>query len=229
MKLVSWNVSGLRAVLKKGFLEFVKKEQPDVICLQETKLDKKFQMNITGYENVYWNNGTKDGYAGTAVFSKIKPLKFHFGIGKEEHDKEGRVITLEFEKYFLINVYTPNSQRGLTRLDYRIKWDKDFLDYAKKLNKPVIICGDMNVSHKDIDLANPKTNRMNAGFTEQERGNFDKILEAGFVDSLRVFNDKLGQYTFWIYFNNARERNIGWRLDYFLVSDKFRNSLKIRH
>ncbi len=220
MRLISWNVSGLRAVLNKGFINFVKKDNPDIICLQETKVDDKFQVNLPGYYG-YFNNGEKKGYAGTAIFTKIKPLKYSFG-----KDNEGRVITMEFQKFFLVNVYTPNSQRGLTRLDYRVKWDKEFLDCLKKLDKPVIVCGDFNVAHKEIDLANPKANKRNAGFTEEERENFTRLLESGFTDTFREFNDQPGQYSYWVYYANARERNVGWRLDYYLVTKSLKQKLK---
>ena len=220
MRIISWNVSGLRAILNKGFMSFVKKENPDIICLQETKVDDKFQINIPGYIN-YINNGEKKGYSGTAIFTKIKPIKYSFG-----KDKEGRVISLEFSKFVLVNVYTPNSQRGLTRLDYRMKWDKEFLEYLEKFEKPVIVCGDFNVAHKEIDLANPKANRRNAGFTDEERDNFTKLLGSGFIDTFREFNDKPGQYSFWVYFANARAKNVGWRIDYFLVSKNLKSKLK---
>lgn len=225
LRIISWNVSGLRAVLKKGFQDFVKKDNPNIICLQETKVDSKFNFNLPGYQT-FWNNGTKSGYSGTAIFSKIKPLKVSYGINNKEHDNEGRVITLEFEKFFLVNVYVPNSKRGLTRLDYRMKWDQEFLNYLKKLHKPIILCGDMNVAHKEIDIANPNANKNNAGFTEQERNNFTNLLDSGFIDTLRIFNNHPGQYTYWTYFANARERNIGWRLDYVIVSESLKKHVK---
>jgi exodeoxyribonuclease III len=225
MKIISWNINGIRAAIKKGFREFVESESADMLCLQETKahvdqLDTDW-IDQLGYCQV-WNSAQKKGYSGTAIWSKIKPKNTHAGIGNEDYDHEGRVTTAEFDKFQLVSVYTPNSQRGLTRLDYRCSWDKLFLDFVVSLNrrKPVIFCGDLNVAHKEIDLANPKANRMNAGFTDKERGGFDSIVSANFVDSFRAFNDQGGQYTWWTMRTNAREKNIGWRLDYFCVSKK---------
>ncbi len=226
MKLLSWNINGLRAALKKGFLEFINNENPDIICLQETKA-QQVDMHLAGY-NYYWNSAEKKGYSGTAIFTKIKPLSVKKGINQEKHDKEGRVITLEFDKFFLVNVYTPNSQRGLARLDYRMQWDKDFHTFLKILDekKPVIFCGDLNVAHKEIDIARPKDNRKNAGFTDEERNNFSIIIDSGFIDTFRHFNSKGENYTWWSYMFNSRAKNIGWRIDYFCVSEKLKKSLK---
>ena len=228
MKILSWNVSGMRAIMKKGFMDFMKSSRPDIICLQEVKAQKEHvELKLPIYEQ-YWNPALRPGYAGTAVLSKIKPAKVKYGMGKKAHDKEGRVVTLEFPKFYLINVYTPNSGRGLPRLSYRQEWDKAFLSYMKGLDKkkPVMVCGDLNVAHKEIDLANPKSNKRNAGFTEEERTGFDKIINAGFVDSFREFHKGKGQYTFWVYFANARKRNVGWRIDYVLVSKRFMKHVK---
>jgi exodeoxyribonuclease-3 len=228
MKLVSWNVNGLRACLNKGFLEYFKDIDADIFSIQETKLQEgQVELDLNGYEQ-YWNCAVKKGYSGTAVFTKHTPLSVAYGMGIEEHDQEGRIITLEFENFYLVNVYTPNSQRGLTRLDYRMKWEDAFRDYLLKLDakKPVISCGDKNVAHKEIDLKNPKNNRTNAGFTDEERQKMTELLEAGFVDSFRhLYPDKEGAYTWWSYMFKARERNIGWRIDYFIVSDRFRNHI----
>ncbi|HLC36603.1 MAG TPA: exodeoxyribonuclease III [archaeon] len=228
MKIISWNVNGIRAVMQKNFLEFVENEKPDILCVQETKAhpDQVDEM-LKDYEH-YWNAAEKKGYAGTAVFTKKKPLSVAYDMEIKEHGKEGRVIALEFEDFILVNVYTPNSQRGLTRLKYREKWDEDFLKYLKKLekNKPVIVCGDFNVAHKEIDLANPKSNAKNAGFTPEERAGFDKLVENDFVDSFREFNKEPKQYTWWSYMFNARKKNIGWRIDYFLVSKNFMKRVK---
>ena len=221
-KLISWNVNGLRACIEKGFLNFFKEVNADIFCIQESKLQEgQIQLELEGYEQ-YWNYAIKKGYSGTAIFTKIKPIASSCGIGMEEHDNEGRVITLEFEEYFLVNVYTPNSKRELERLDYRMKWEDDFRSYLKQLEekKPVIICGDMNVAHNDIDLKNPKTNRNNAGFTAQERGKFSELLEQGFIDTYRrIYPDKTDAYTWWSYMFKAREKNAGWRIDYFCVSE----------
>lgn len=226
MRLVSWNVNGIRAAMDKGFRDFVETEQPDVLCLQETKATPD-QVDLTwadslGYHRT-WNCATKKGYSGTSIWSKVKPSRDSLGIGVGEHDQEGRVIAATFDDFYLVTVYTPNSQRGLTRLDYRQQWDAAFLAYVKKLNrrKPVIFCGDVNCAHKEIDLANPKSNRKNAGFTDQERAGLDAVVAAGFVDSFRAFDDSPDNYSWWTYRSNARERNIGWRLDYFWVADKF--------
>ncbi|HHW48085.1 MAG TPA: exodeoxyribonuclease III [Clostridiaceae bacterium] len=228
MKLISWNVNGLRACIEKGFLEQFKRLDADIFCIQETKLQEgQVQLDLDGYRQ-YWNYASKKGYSGTAVFTRINPLSVSFGIGIEEHDDEGRVITLEYEDYYLVNVYTPNAQRGLVRLDYRMRWEDDFRAYLKRLDliKPVIVCGDMNVAHKEIDLKNPESNRRNAGFTDEERGKFTELLEAGFIDTFRYFYpDKKDAYTWWSYMFNARARNIGWRIDYFCVSERFKDRL----
>ncbi|MDP4039980.1 MAG: exodeoxyribonuclease III [Candidatus Pacearchaeota archaeon] len=228
MKIISWNVNGLRAVLGKGFLDFVGREEPDILCLQEIKAHREQVDEILeNYENHFWNSAEKKGYSGTAVFSKIKPLSV--GYGKElMDDEEGRVILLEFEDFYLVNVYTPNSQRGLTRLVYRLEWDKRFFNFLKNLEekKKVIVCGDLNVAHKEIDLKNPKQNEMNAGFTMQERDSFDNYLKNGFVDVFREFCKEEGNYTWWSYMFNARERDIGWRIDYFLASKELLGNIK---
>mgnify|MGYP003879586285 CR=1 FL=1 len=229
MKLISWNVNGLRACLNKGFLDYFHKVDADIFCIQETKLQEgQIKLDLEGYYQ-YWNYAEKKGYSGTAVFTKIKPLSVSYGIGIEEHDKEGRVITLEFDDFYLVNVYTPNSQRELARLDYRMKWEDDFREYLKNLekNKPVIVCGDLNVAHKEIDIKNPEANRRNAGFTDEEREKMTILLESGFVDTFRYFYpDKKDAYTWWSYMRKAREKNIGWRIDYFLVSKSLVNRLK---
>jgi len=226
MKILSWNVNGIRACIKKGFREFIEAEQPDMLCLQETKAQEE-QLELDwvhqlGYHTTF-NSAVKKGYSGTSIWSKTKPKKVALGIGIEEHDQEGRVITATFEDFHLVNVYTPNSQRGLARLDYRMQWDEAFLALMKKLNrrKPVIFCGDLNCAHKEIDLANPKTNKKNAGFSEEERAGLDRMETAGFVDSFRHFDDSPENYSWWTMRTNARERNIGWRLDYFWVAKKF--------
>lgn len=224
MKLVSWNVNGLRAVVGKNFMEVFQSLDADVFCLQETKLQKgQIEMDLPGYYE-FWNYAEKKGYSGTAIFSKMEPQNVFYGLGIEEHDHEGRVITLEFEEFFLTCVYTPNSQDGLKRLAYRMTWEDAFLERMKELDrvKPVIWCGDLNVAHKEIDLKNPKTNHMNAGFTDEERAKMTAAIEAGFTDSFRYFYpDKEGAYSWWSYRMRARERNAGWRIDYFMVSDRF--------
>lgn len=230
MKLISWNVNGLRAVMRKmDFLSYLKEEDADIICLQETKIqDGQVDLQPEGY-HVYWNYAVKKGYSGTAVFSKQKPLRVMYGIGIEEHDQEGRVITLEFENFFVMTVYTPNSKRGLERIDYRMQWEEALLSYILELDKkkPLILCGDLNVAHQEIDLKNPKANRNNAGFSEQERGAFTRFLEAGFVDSFRhVYPDLEGAYSWWSYRAGARDRNIGWRLDYFVVSERLKEQIE---
>ena len=229
MKLISWNVNGLRAVLKKNFLEFLSAEKPDVLCLQETKCtpDQVEQLWPASY-TTFWNSAEKKGYSGTAIFTKECPLKVTPHIGVTEHDKEGRVLTAEYADFFLVNVYVPNSKRELTRLAYRQQWDKDFLAYLKKLEKkkPVIWCGDLNVAHTEIDLSNPKANAKNHGFTPEERAGFDAVVKAGFVDTFREFEKGGGHYTWWSPMSNARTRNIGWRLDYFLISQSLRPQLK---
>lgn len=228
-KLISWNVNGLRACMQKGFADFFKSADADIFCLQETKLQEgQIDLELSGYHQ-YWNYAEKKGYSGTAIFTKEEPISVSYGIGIEEHDHEGRVITLEFQNFYMITVYTPNSQDELKRLTYRIKWEDDFLAYLKKLeeNKPVIVCGDMNVAHKEIDLKNPKTNRKNAGFTDEERNKFSSLLESGFTDTFRYFYPDLeGAYSWWSYRFKAREKNAGWRIDYFLTSKSLNDSLK---
>lgn len=233
MKLISWNVNGLRAVVNKGFKEFFEQINADIFCIQETKMqedqiDDKIN-GILGKYKCYWNSAEKKGYSGTAVFSKIEPLNVEYGIGLEEHDNEGRVITLEYEKFYLVNCYTPNSKRELERLEYRMVWEDEFRAYILKLNKykPVILCGDLNVAHEEIDLKNPKTNRRNAGFTDEERNKMTKLLEEGFTDSFRyLYPDKENMYTWWSYMFKAREKNAGWRIDYFIVSNLIKDKIK---
>lgn len=229
MKLVSWNVNGLRACVEKGFLEYVKQADADIFCLQETKLQKgQIDLCLPGYHE-YWNYAQKKGYSGTAVFTKKEPLSVSLGMGLEMHDMEGRMLTLEMEDFFLVNVYVPNSQEGLKRLSYRMAWEDDFLSYVKGLEqkKPVIITGDMNVAHREIDLKNPKTNRKNAGFSDEEREKFSRLLEKGFIDTFRYFYpEKEGAYSWWSYRFQARAKNAGWRIDYFLVSESLKNRLQ---
>ncbi|MCY7899472.1 exodeoxyribonuclease III [Bacillus inaquosorum] len=230
MKLISWNVNGLRAVMRKmDFLSYLKEEDADIICLQETKIqDGQVDLQPEGY-HVYWNYAVKKGYSGTAVFSKQEPQRVMYGIGIEEHDQEGRVITLEFENMFVMTVYTPNAKRGLERIDYRMQWEEALLSYILELDqkKPVILCGDLNVAHQEIDLKNPKSNRNNAGFSDQERGAFTRFLEAGFIDSFRhVYPDLEGAYSWWSYRAGARDRNIGWRIDYFVVSERLKDQIE---
>ena len=228
-KMISWNVNGLRAAVTKGFLDFFRDINADIFCIQESKLSEgQIELDLPGYYD-YWNYAQKKGYSGVAVFTKDKPLNVTYGIGIEEHDNEGRVITAEYEDFYLITCYTPNSQRGLTRLDYRMTWEDAFLAYILKLEekKPVIFCGDLNVAHKEIDLKNPKTNRKNAGFTDEERGKMDVILSSGFCDSFRVlYPDKTDAYSWWSYMGGARAKNVGWRIDYFIVSDKLKDRIK---
>lgn len=228
MKFISWNVNGIRACVTKGFLDYFKEVDADIFCLQETKLQEgQIDLNLEGYYE-YWNYAQKKGYSGTAIFTKKKPISVAYGIDIEEHDNEGRVITLEFEDFYFITVYTPNSQSELKRLDYRMKWEDDFREYLKKLDsiKPVIVCGDLNVAHKEIDLKNPKTNRKNAGFTDEEREKLTILLDNGFIDTYRYFNpDKEGIYSWWSYRFNARKNNSGWRIDYFLASEKLKDRL----
>ncbi|HYR58348.1 MAG TPA: exodeoxyribonuclease III [Chthoniobacteraceae bacterium] len=230
MKLVSWNVNGVRAVLRKGFADFIARERPDVVCLQETKAapEQVVIPEALAKYSAFWNLAEKKGYAGTATFSKAKPLGTTFGIGIREHDREGRVITTEFADFFLVNVYVPNSKRDLSRLTYRQRWDRDFLAFLKKLErkKPVVFCGDLNVAHTEIDLARPKQNVKNHGFTPEERAGFDALVRAGFVDTFRVFEKAGGHYTWWSQMTGARSRNIGWRIDYFLISEALRPRLK---
>ncbi len=229
MKLVSWNVNGLRACVGKGFLEYFNEVDAEIFCVQETKLQEgQIDLELEGYHQ-YWNYAVKKGYSGTAVFTKEKPISVKYGLDIEEHDQEGRVITLEFDEFFLVNVYTPNSQRELARLDYRMTWEDAFRDYLKGLDaiKPVILCGDLNVAHREIDLKNPSSNKKNAGFTEEERAKMTELLDNGFIDSFRYFYpDREDAYTWWSYMGKARERNVGWRIDYFIVSEKIKDKLK---
>lgn len=228
MKLISWNVNGIRAALGKGFMDFFNEADADIFCLQETKCQVgQVELELPGYFQ-YWNAADKKGYSGTAVFSKREPLSVSYGIGIDEHDHEGRVITLEFEDFYFITVYVPNSQDELKRLDYRMKWEDDFLAYVKELDrkKPVIYSGDLNVAHKEIDLKNPKTNRRNAGFTDEEREKMTQVLSSGFIDSFRFFYPDMEQiYSWWSYRFKAREKNAGWRIDYFIVSEKLKDDL----
>ena len=229
MKIISWNVNGLRSVLKYGFLDSIKEHQPDIVCLQEIKASpEEIPVGLKGYEQ-YWNRAQKAGYSGTAAFTKIKPIKVANGMGVPGHDTEGRLITMEFEDFFLVNVYVPNSKRDLSRLPYRVKeWDVDFLKYLKNLEKKksVIFCGDLNVAHQEIDLTYPKSNVKNHGFTPQERAGFDNIIKAGFIDTFREFEKRSGHYTWWSQMSNCRKRNIGWRIDYFCISPSLRPRLK---
>ncbi len=221
MKLISWNVNGIRACVQKGFLDFFKEVDADIFCIQESKLQEgQIELDLEGY-NQYWNYAKKKAYSGTAIFTKQKPLEVTYGLGIEEHDQEGRVITLEFEQFYMVTVYTPNSQNELARLPYRMEWEDAFKDYLKKLDekKPVIVCGDLNVAHKEIDLKNPKTNQKNAGFTIEERTKFSELLEKGFTDTFRYFYPDMEEiYSWWSYRFKAREKNAGWRIDYFLTS-----------
>lgn len=229
IKLFSWNVNGIRAALKKNGFDFTGREKPDILCLQETKASpEQIDSFLPDYSYQYWSSAEKKGYAGTAVFSRIEPLAVNYGMGIEEHDGEGRLISLELPSFFLVNVYTPNAKRGLVRLDYRMRWDRDFLIFLKKLeeSKPVVFCGDLNVAHQEIDLANPESNRRNAGFTDEEREGFSCLLKEGFIDSFREFNREGGHYTWWSMRTNARERNIGWRIDYICLSKSLRPRLK---
>ncbi|MBP3427816.1 MAG: exodeoxyribonuclease III [Clostridia bacterium] len=229
MKLISWNVNGLRACLGKGFGDYFNEQDADFFCLQETKMQPdQAEVSTPGYQQ-YFNSAEKKGYSGTAIFAKHAPLSVVMGIGNDLHDHEGRVITLEYENFYLVTVYTPNSQRELTRIMYRMCWEEDFRMYLKKLDalKPVIVCGDMNVAHKEIDLKNPKTNQNNAGFTPQERAAFTKLLESGFVDTFRhLYPDVTGAYSWWSYMFKAREKNAGWRIDYFLVSERIKDKIR---
>lgn len=228
MKLISWNVNGIRAAMKKGFLDFAKAEDPDVLCVQETKMQVgQAEVPLEGYHQ-YWFSADKKGYSGTAVFTKEEPLSVSYGLGIDEHDHEGRAITCEFPDFYLVNVYVPNAQNELRRIDYRMSWEDAFRGYVKELekNKPVVICGDMNVAHEEIDLKNPKTNRGNAGFSDEERGKMTELLGAGFIDTWRHFNpDLAGVYSWWSYRANARANNAGWRIDYFLASDSLKDRL----
>lgn len=228
MKLISWNVNGIRACIQKGFIDIFNELDADIFCIQESKLSEgQLELDIPGYYQ-YWNYAKKKGYSGTAVFAKKEPVNVTYGLGIEEHDNEGRVITLEYEEFYLVTVYTPNSQTELKRLDYRMQWEDDFKTYLKKLeeNKPVIVCGDLNVAHEEIDLKNPKTNRMNAGFTDKERNKMTALLNSGFIDTFRYFYpDRTGIYSWWSYRFSARQKNAGWRIDYFLVSESLKDKL----
>lgn len=229
MKLISWNVNGLRACLNKGFMDFFRREQADMFALQETKMQRgQAVLDLPDYEE-YWNSADKKGYSGTAVFTKQKPLSVSYDLGIDEHDHEGRVITLEYPEFYLVNCYTPNSKQELARLDYRMQWEDDFLRYIKSLDdkKPVILCGDLNVAHQEIDIKNPKSNINNAGFTPQERDKFTALLNAGFTDSFRhLYPDTTGAYTWWSYMFNARANNAGWRIDYFVVSERIKDKIR---
>ena len=229
IKLISWNVNGLRACLNKGFMDFFKFIDADMFCIQETKMQEEQSEIVIPKYYEYWNSAIKKGYSGTAIFTKTKPISAAYGIDKEIHDKEGRVITLEYKEFYLVNVYTPNSQPELARLEYRMDWEIDFRKYLLKLNKikPVIVCGDLNVAHKEIDLKNARTNRRNAGFTDEEREKMTDLLDSGFVDTYRkLYPDKKDAYTWWSYMGGARERNVGWRIDYFLTSKGIENKIK---
>lgn len=232
MKLISWNVNGLRACVGKNFMDFFQEIDADIFCIQESKLQEgQIDLDLPGYHQ-YWNYAEKKGYSGTAIFTKQEPLSAFYGIGIPEHDKEGRVITLEFEKFYMITVYTPNSQNELARLSYRMEWEDAFRAYLKKLEetKPVVVCGDLNVAHKEIDLKNPKTNRKNAGFTDEEREKFTVLLDSGFIDTFRYFYpDAEGIYSWWSYRFQARAKNAGWRIDYFLISECLKEALKSAH
>lgn len=229
MRLISWNVNGIRACVNKGFEQFFEQINADIFCMQETKCQPdQIDLKFEGYQS-YWNSAERKGYSGTAIFSKQKPIAVTYGIGIEEHDKEGRIITLEFKDFYLVNNYTPNSKRELERLEYRQIWEDEIRKYLLKLNqtKPVIMCGDLNVAHQEIDLKNPKTNRGNAGFTDEEREKMTQLLEAGFTDSFRyLYPDKENAYSWWSYMGRAREKNVGWRIDYFIVSNDMREEIK---
>jgi len=230
LKLISWNVNGIRAAIKKGFMDYVAEESPDILCLQEIKaMHEQVDTEFPADYHAFWHSAVKKGYSGTAIFSRREPVDVLYGLGIEKHDQEGRVITLQFDDYYLVNVYTPNSKDELQRLDYRTQeWDVEFLKHVKTLEKkkPVIFCGDLNVAHKEIDLANPKTNRRNAGFTDEERAGFDNIVDAGFIDTFREFDKGPKNYTWWSYRAAARDRNVGWRIDYFCVSPSLRDRLE---
>ena len=233
MKLISWNVNGLRAVINKGFKNFYNDIKADIMCLQETKMQQdQISMDINDIfkdRYVYWNSAEKKGYSGTVVISKIKPINVTYGLGKEEHDKEGRIITLEFEKFYLVNCYTPNSKRELERLDYRMIWEDEVRSYLKELDKmkPVVYCGDLNVAHNEIDLKNPSSNHHNAGFTDEERSKMTALLNEGFIDTFRYkYPEKTGAYSWWSYMFHARENNAGWRIDYFIVSDSIKDKIE---
>ena len=229
MKLISWNVNGIRACITKGFKDFFNKIDADIFCVQETKCQEgQVELEFEGYTS-YWNSAEKRGYSGTAIFTKKKPINVKYGIGIEEHDKEGRVITLEFENFYMVDIYTPNSKRELERLEYRMVWENEIRNYSLNLNKtkPVIMCGDLNVAHKEIDLKNPKTNRRNAGFTDEEREKMTELLSAGFIDTFRyLYPDKENAYSWWSYMGRAREKNVGWRIDYFIVSKDIKDRIQ---
>lgn len=228
MKLVSWNVNGIRSILKKGFLDFVEKENPDILCIQETKAAvSDVSLDLEGYTQ-FWNSAVKKGYSGVAVYTRSKPLDVSYGLGKAEHDQEGRIITLEYPTYYLVNVYTPNARRELVRLDYRQEWDREFRTYLTALEKKkaVVFCGDLNVAHTEIDLARPQDNRYNPGFTDEEREGFSQLLDTGFIDSFREFEKGPDHYTWWSYMSNARAKNIGWRIDYVCLSKKLQSKLQ---
>ena len=229
MKFVTWNVNGIRACIQKGFLEFFHEIDADIFCIQESKLQAgQLELDLEGYHQ-YWNYAEKKGYSGTAVFAKHKPLNVTYGIGVEEHDREGRVITLEMDNFFLVTVYTPNSQDGLKRLEYRMRWEDDFRTYLKNLDavKPVVVCGDLNVAHEEIDLKNPRTNRKNAGFTDEEREKFSVLLADGFIDTFRWLHPQQVTYSWWSYRFKARDKNAGWRIDYFLTSQRLRDNIGV--
>lgn len=228
MRLISWNVNGLRACREKGFEDTLSRLDPDVICIQETKLQaRQIDLRPEGYET-YWNYAEKKGYSGTAIFTKHKPIGVELGIGVSEHDHEGRALTMEMERFYLVCVYVPNSQDGLRRLDYRMRWEDDFLAYIRRLDqdKPVVVCGDLNVAHQDIDLKNPKTNHQNPGFTDEERGKFSCLLAGGFIDTYRTLYPDRVEYSWWSYRFRARQKNIGWRIDYFLASSRLRDEVR---
>lgn len=228
MKLISWNVNGIRACLTKGFSEFFRNIDADIFCLQETKCQpEQIELEFEGYTS-YWNSAEKKGYSGTAIFTKKQPIKVTYGIGIEEHDKEGRIITLEFKEFYLVTNYTPNAKRELERLEYRMIWEDEIRKYLLELNKkkPVIMCGDLNVAHEEIDLKNPKTNKGNAGFTDEERGKMTELLNSGFIDSYRYLYPEKIEYSWWSYMGHAREKNVGWRIDYFIVSNDFKEKIK---
>lgn len=229
MKLITWNVNGLRAVINKGFKDFFVQSNADIFCIQETKMQEgQLDIQFDGYQK-YFNSASKKGYSGTAIFTKKEPKQITYGIGVEEHDTEGRVITLEYEKFYMVNVYTPNSQRELTRLEYRMKWEDEFRKYLKTLDKkkPIIVCGDFNVAHEEIDLKNPKQNRKSAGFTDEERGKMTELLQSGYIDTYRyLYPEETDCYTWWSYMMKAREKNIGWRIDYFIVSERLKEKIE---
>ncbi|RFU64787.1 exodeoxyribonuclease III [Peribacillus glennii] len=229
MKLVSWNVNGIRACTGKGFIEYFNEMDADIFCIQESKLQEgQINLELAGYHQ-YWNYAQRKGYSGTAIFTKEKPLSVRYGVGAAEEEEEGRIITLEYDKFYMVTVYTPNSQRDLARMPYRLEWEDQIRDYLKELDahKPVILCGDLNVAHNEIDLKNPKSNRKNSGFTMEERGKMTELLDSGFIDTFRhLYPDKEGAYTWWSYMNKVRERNIGWRIDYFIASERLAEFIK---